>query len=66
MKEGIFALKSNTIVISLNKIKFIKRLIVSEVYDNVDLEYYFDNAGLKYYIIIKPGWSEQSDPISIL
>lgn len=41
------------------------RLIEPELYDYVDLEYYFDNAGLKYYIIIKPGWSEQSDPISI-
>jgi len=42
------------------------RLIVQELYDNIDLEYYFDGAGLKYYIIIKPGWSAQNDPISIL
>lgn len=42
------------------------RLIISELYDYVDLEYYFDNAGLKYYLIIKPGWSEQADPISLL
>lgn len=42
------------------------RLIVSELYDEVDLEYYFDESGLKYYIIIKPGWSEQNDPISLL
>lgn len=41
------------------------RLIASEVYDNVDLEYYFDNAGLKYYIILKPGYSPQNDPISM-
>ncbi len=41
------------------------RLIISELYDNVDLQYYFDNAGLKYYLIIKPGWSEQNDPISL-
>lgn len=43
-----------------------ERLIISELYDNVDLEYYFDNVGLKYYLIIKPGWSEQTDPISLL
>lgn len=42
------------------------RLIVPEVYDDVDVEYYFDQNGLKYYIIIKPGWSTQADPISLL
>ncbi|MBX7049533.1 MAG: SBBP repeat-containing protein [Chitinophagales bacterium] len=41
------------------------RLLVSELYDDVDLEYYFDNQGLKYYLIIKPGYSEQNDPISL-
>ncbi len=42
------------------------RLIVPDLYPNVDLQYYFDGGGLKYYIIINPGWSEQNDPISIL
>ncbi|HRG29527.1 MAG TPA: SBBP repeat-containing protein [Chitinophagales bacterium] len=50
----------------IRNIRSADRLIVPELYDNVDLEYYFDNSGLKYYLIIKPGWSEQLDPISIL
>ncbi len=41
------------------------RLIITDIYDNVDLEYYFDGAGIKYYLIIKPGYSEQNDPISL-
>ncbi len=42
------------------------RLVLNDLYANVDLEYYFDGAGLKYYLIIKPGWSEQNDPIHLL
>lgn len=42
------------------------RLIISDLYDNVDLEYFFDQFGLKYYLIIMPGWNSQSDPISLL
>lgn len=49
----------------ITNVKSTDRLIVPELYNDVDLEYYFDNSGFKYYIIIKPGWSEQSDPISL-
>lgn len=42
------------------------RLIITDLYDDVDLEFFFDEAGIKYYLIIKPGYSEQNDPISLL
>lgn len=50
----------------ITNIRSADRLIITELYDNIDLEYFFDESGLKYYLIIKPGWSEQSDPISLL
>lgn len=40
------------------------RLYEKDVYTHVDLDYYFDNQGLKYYIIIHPGWnSGQANPV---
>ncbi|HRG28816.1 MAG TPA: SBBP repeat-containing protein [Chitinophagales bacterium] len=50
----------------ITNIRSTNRLIIPEVYNDVDLEYYFDQNGIKFYLIIKPGYSEQNDPISIL
>lgn len=50
----------------ITNIRSTDRLFMSEVYDDVDVEYYFDQNGIKFYLIIKPGYSEQTDPISIL
>lgn len=32
-----------------------KRLVIPNIYPNIDLQYYSNNAGLKYYFIVKPG-----------
>jgi hypothetical protein len=41
------------------------RLYATEVYPYVDVMYYFDNGGLKYYLIIKPGYNPQANPIQL-
>jgi hypothetical protein len=49
----------------INNVRNADRLIIPDLYPNVDIQYYFDGGGLKYYLIINPGWSEQNDPISL-
>ncbi|MCW3072089.1 MAG: hypothetical protein JWO44_1979 [Bacteroidetes bacterium] len=39
----------------LTKIHGNQRLIVPEIYDNIDLMYYSNSGGFKYYFIVKPG-----------
>lgn len=41
------------------------KLYETDVYPHVDALYYFDGAGIKYYLIIKPGYNAQSNPILI-
>ncbi|MFZ1612084.1 MAG: T9SS type A sorting domain-containing protein [Chitinophagales bacterium] len=43
-----------------------EKLYITELYPKVDLMYYFDNAGIKYYLIIKPGYSAQQNPIQMV
>ncbi|MCB9032149.1 MAG: T9SS type A sorting domain-containing protein [Chitinophagales bacterium] len=42
------------------------RLYTKDLYPKVDLMHYFDQAGVKFYLIIQPGYSQQNDPIEMV
>ena len=42
------------------------RLYTKDLYPKVDLMHYFDQAVVKFYLIIQPGYSQQNDPIEMV
>jgi hypothetical protein len=42
------------------------KLYTKDLYPKVDLMHAFDKAGVKYYLIIQPGYSQQNDPIEMV
>lgn len=49
----------------ITNVQHTDKLFVGEVYPKVDALYYFDGAGIKYYLIIKPGYNAQVNPIKL-
>jgi hypothetical protein len=59
--EGYLNYYNHLIASGVTNVKGFQRLMIPNIYSNIDLHYYTNQDGLKYYFVIKPG----GDPSAI-